>query len=266
MLIIVTNNQCGHLDAVARPARRAAHRRPRQGLRHADRDDRRQRSRGELRTRAARRRWTTCAPSASRSCSRRWSRACTATRRRRGANFVKDEVDCLERFEQTARGAQAPHPRADGRACARRYTQELLEAPQAGARGAAARARVDLGLRLRGQELRRRGELTWRRWSKPSAWRSTTARSTSASPTSSARTSGRRSAASSPPRRASRPRGTRRSTSAASSARPWASRSPAAARSPRSSSATTPSTPSTCSRSPATRAGRPAATGTCRWW
>ena len=38
----------------------------------------------------------------------------------------------------------------------------------------------------------------WRRWCRPSAWRSTSARSTSASPTSSARTWGRRSAASSP--------------------------------------------------------------------
>ena len=45
MLIIVTNNQWGISTAARRPARRDAHRRPRQGVRHADHDHRRQRSR-----------------------------------------------------------------------------------------------------------------------------------------------------------------------------------------------------------------------------
>ena len=81
-LMIVTNNQWGISTAAARAARREAHRRPRQGVRHRRRGHRRQRSRGVL-PRARRRRWTTCAPSASRSCSRRWCRASTGTRRRR---------------------------------------------------------------------------------------------------------------------------------------------------------------------------------------
>ena len=78
-----------------------------------------------------------------------------------GANFVKDEVDCLARFEQQARGAEAAaRARADGRdarqvhAGARsRRAKRVRDEPQP-------KPEHDLGLRVRGQEPRRRRELT----------------------------------------------------------------------------------------------------------
>ena len=80
VLMIVDQQPLGHLHPGRRPARREADRRPRQGVRHPERDHRRQRSRDGLAP-SSRRRSTTSAPSASRTCSRRWCRGCTATRR-----------------------------------------------------------------------------------------------------------------------------------------------------------------------------------------
>ncbi len=89
-----------HFDAVRGPARARARLGSRQAVRHADRRRRWQRLRSELRG-AAERRCTTCARSASHTCSRRWCRACAGTRPRAARTSSRNEVDCLERVENT---------------------------------------------------------------------------------------------------------------------------------------------------------------------
>ncbi|MCZ7677402.1 MAG: thiamine pyrophosphate-dependent enzyme [Sandaracinaceae bacterium] len=97
-----------------------------------------------------------------------------------GSNYVSEELDCVIELEKKldargvalARGEQAPARGARG---------EDAGLVQAGADRAEARGARDLGPRLRGSQLRRRGRAEpWRRWCKRCAWRSTSAKRSSA--------------------------------------------------------------------------------------
>ena len=115
LLMIVTNNRYGISTPYEGQHGDDADRRSRQGVRHADRGDRRQRPRGELRARCKK------AMDYVRTERKPYLLEAMVSRLRghssaSGANFVKDEVDCLDALREEARGAQAPDARADGRA------------------------------------------------------------------------------------------------------------------------------------------------------
>ncbi len=198
ILIIVTNNQLGHLhrrlDAAGRreasptAARPSACERP---------DHRRQRRGGQLpgaeggdglRARA----------SASRSSWRRMvspplralQRLGRQPRRRRGGLHRHASRSSWRERASSRRAAMAQ--------VRERWTKELADA----ARRVRDEPHAGAGEHLEATSTRNGRLAPWPTWHRPSGWRCTTARRTSASPTSSARTSGRRWAASSPPRRA----------------------------------------------------------------
>ena len=79
-----------------------------------------------------------------------------------GANFVKGEVDCLERFEADAREPQAARPRRD-REAPRGDHAGAARRVEADPQRARARAGLDLGARVRGQEPSSAGSARCRR-------------------------------------------------------------------------------------------------------
>ena len=89
----------GHLDAGGQPARREAHHRPRQGVRHSRREWWTATTRSPAGTPSAGP-WPTAAASAAPSCWRRWSPGCTAIRRRAAPCASRTSRTALALFEQ----------------------------------------------------------------------------------------------------------------------------------------------------------------------
>ena len=144
--IIVTNNGCGISTPYAETARRAPHRRPRQGVRHSGR-------RSSTATIpiaswfAIEEAMATCARSASRTCSRRWSRGSTATRLRRARTSCREE-DCLARFENALDRAATSRRAPSSTRCWETLPRGGERRGQAGADRAGRRARRPLEERL----------------------------------------------------------------------------------------------------------------------
>ena len=186
LLMIVTNNQWGISTPRGRAARREAHRRSRQGA-SASRPRSSTATIPRRATASSRRRWTTCAPSGKpflleAMVSRLYGHSSASGRELRHGRGRLPRA-----LREEARGAADPDARARWTSCARSTRSELARGEQARARGAAARRREhDLGSTCSpSDELRRRrrsenGVTEWRRWSRRSAWRSTSARSASA--------------------------------------------------------------------------------------